>query len=149
MPHRSGRLRAGLRASERAGFAHVCQTATSKELLVLADAARLFERGARAAVALRVLRKRFPGSAESATAAFTLGRIAFEQKRAYAEAARWFGAYLRERPSGPLMGDAVGRLMESKLAAGDHDGARSDAGRYLRRFPEGPYASEARGILSR
>ena len=145
----AGRLQEALRAAEQAGFGRVCQTASSKELLALADGARLFGSTARAVSALRVLRQRFPGSTEAPTAAFTLGRIAFEQKHAYAEAATWFATYLREQPSGPLMGDSFGRLMEARLRAGDQAGARADAEQYLRRFPEGPYASEARGILSK
>jgi TolA-binding protein len=145
----TGRLQEGLRAAERANFTRVCQAATAKELLALADAARLFGSTARAVTALRVLRQRFPSSAEASIAAFTLGRIAFEQKHAYAEAVTWFATYLREQPSGPLMGDSVGRLMEARLRAGDQTGARTDAEQYLRRFPEGPYASEARGILSK
>ena len=148
-PLGAGRLQEGLRAAERAGFDRVCQAATAKELLTLADAARLFGRTAHAVAALRVLRQRFPASTEASTAAFTLGRLAFEQKHAYAESVGWFGTYLREQPNGPLMGDAVGRLMEARLRSGDHGGARSDAEQYLRRFPEGPYASEARGILSK
>jgi transmembrane sensor len=145
----AGRLQEGLRAAEQANFNRVCQAASAKELLSLADAARLFGRSARALVALRVLRQRFPSSPEAATAAFTLGRIAFETTHAYPEAARWFGTYLREQPSGPLMGDSFGRLMEARLRAGDQAGARADAEQYLRRFPEGPYASEARGILAK
>jgi transmembrane sensor len=148
-PLAAGRLQEGLRAAERAGFERVCQSATAKELLALADGARLFGRAARANLALRVLRQRFPASAEASIAAFTLGRIAFEQSHAYDEAAGWFRTYLREQPSGPLMGDAVGRLMEARMRAGDQVGARMDAEQYLRRFPEGPYASEARGILSK
>ena len=144
----TGHLEDGLRAAEHAGFDKVCQTATSRELLVLADAARLFEHKARAATALRVLRQRFPSSADASTAAFTLGRLAFEQKHDYPEAALWFATYLHEQPAGPLMGDAFGRLMEARLRAGDQAGARLDAEQYLRRFPEGPYASQAYGILS-
>jgi TolA-binding protein len=145
----AGRLSDGLRAAERANFDRVCHVATAKELLALADAGRLFGRHARAMTALRVLRQRFPGSADAATAAFTLGRISFEKQHDYPNAATWFETYLREQPSGPLMGDSFGRLMEARLRSGDHDRARSDAQQYLRRFPEGPYASEARGILSR
>jgi hypothetical protein len=145
----SGRLAEGLHAAERADFQHVCQIATSRELLALGDAARLFGSHARAVVALRALRQRFPGTADAATAAFKLGLVAFEKQRAYAEAARWFETCLREQPAGPLMGDSVGRLMEARLRGGDLTGARADAQQYLRRFPEGPYASEARGILSR
>jgi transmembrane sensor len=145
----AGRLQDALRAAEQANFGRVCQVASSKELLALADGARLFGRASRAVAALRVLRQRFPRSAEAPTAAFTLGRIAFEQKHAYSEAATWFSTYLRERPGGPLMGDSFGRLMEARLRAGDQAGARANAEQYLRRFPEGPYASEARGILSK
>lgn len=145
----SGRLQEGLEAAERADFSAVCQIATARELLALADAGRLFGRTNRAMHALRTLRHRFASSSEASIAAFTLGRIAFEQKGAYHEAAKWFATYLREQPNGPLMGDSVGRLMEARLRAGDEAGARSDAEQYLRRFPEGPYASEARGILSK
>jgi TolA-binding protein len=145
----TGRLQDAVRAAERIDFDRVCQTANAKDLLALADAARLFARTARAVTALRVLRQRFPSSAEASTAAFALGRIAFEQRRAYPEASKWFATYLREQPSGPLHGDCVGRLMEARLRAGDQIGARSDAEQYLRRFPEGPYASEARGILAK
>ena len=79
---------------------------------------------------------------------FSLGRIAFERRGAYPEAVRWFSVYLAELPQGPLMGDAVGRLMEARQRAGDRTGARADAARYLQRFPEGPYAPEARAMLS-
>jgi TolA-binding protein len=144
----SGRLEDGLRSAERMGFDRVCQAATSKELLALADAARLFGRSRRAVVALQALRQRFAGSSEAATAAFRLGRIAFEKQHAYGDAASWFDIYLREQPSGPLMGDAFGRLMEARQRSGDLAGARVEAQQYLRRFPQGPYASEAQGILS-
>ena len=145
----AGRISDGLRAAEQAGFGRVCQEATLKELVTLADAARLSGRSARATEALRVLRQRFPHTMDASTAAFTLGRIAFEQRGAYREAAEWFSTYLAEQPTGPLMGDSVGRLMEARQHAGDLAGARQDAERYLRRFPEGPYASEARAILQK
>jgi TolA-binding protein len=144
----AGRLSGGLRAAEMAGFDRVCQIATMKELVQLADAARLSGRAQRATVALRTLRTRFPHTADASNAAFALGRIAFERRGAYDEAVRWFSIYLDEQPSGALMGDAVGRLMESRLHAGDRQGARADAQRYIRRFPEGPYAREARSILT-
>jgi transmembrane sensor len=145
----AGRLAQGLSAAERVGFERVCQAATAKELLALGDAGRFFGSPMRAVTALRVLRQRFPGSMEAGTAAFTLGRIAFEKQHAYSDAAGWFETYLREQPSGPLMGDAFGRLMEARLQSGDHEGAHANAQQYLRRFPEGPYASEARRLLSK
>jgi hypothetical protein len=145
----AGRLQEGLRAAERVNFDQVCRVATAKEMLALSDAGRFFGASRRAVTALGALRRRFSGSADAGTAAFMLGRIAFEQGRGYAEAGQWFETYLREQPRGPLMGDAFGRLMEARLRSGDNPGARASAEQYLRRFPEGPYASEARGILSR
>lgn len=145
----AGRLAEGVRAAERGNLDRVCQVATTKELLALADAARLSGRDGPAGVALRALRRRFPGSMDASIAAFMLGRMAFERQHAYSEAATWFETCLREQPTGPLMGDSFGRLMEARLRSGDRNGARSSAEQYLRRFPEGPYASEARDILSR
>jgi len=144
-----GRLLEGLRAAERANFDQVCRTATAKELLALADAGRFFGPSKRAVSALVAMRARFPGSTAAGTAAFTLGRIVFEKDQDYGQAASWFETYLREQPSGPLMGDAFGRLMEARLRAGDSVRARTSAEQYLRRFPAGPYSGEARGILGR
>ena len=145
----AGRLRDGLRAAERADFDQVCQTATAKELLALAEAGRFFGPSKRAVAALGALRRRFPGLPDAGTAAFTLGRIALEKEGAYSQAANWFEIYLREQPNGPLMGDAFGRLMEARRRSGDSAGARTSAEQYLRRFPAGPYAAEARDILSK
>jgi hypothetical protein len=145
----AGRLLDGLRAAERGSFDQVCRIATEKELLALADAGRFFGPPRRAVAALTALRQRFPGSPDAGTAAFTLGRIAFENGNDYGKAADWFETYMQEQPRGPLMGDAFGRLMEARLHSGDGAGARASAQQYLRRFPGGPYSSEARGILSK
>jgi transmembrane sensor len=144
----AGRYEEALRTVERAGFARVCRTVGDTELLALADAARLSGRTARATEALMILRNRFPDSVSAATAAFALGRIAFERRVDYHDAARWFATYLAEQPSGALMGDATGRLMEAHQRAGDSVAARRDAQRYLQRFPSGPYAATATGILA-
>jgi hypothetical protein len=145
----SGRLSDGLSAAKRFGFQRACRLATAKELLALADAARLFGSPVDAVTPLKILRQRFAGTTDAATAAFRLGLVAFESQHAYAEASRWFEIYLRDQPSGPLMGDSFGRLMQARARGGDHQAARSDAQEYLRRFPAGPYAGEARGILSK
>jgi transmembrane sensor len=144
----AGHYAEAVRAAERVGWTRVCRTANAVELLSLADAARLSGETSRAVEALVTLRQRFPASTSGATAAFSLGRLAFEKRGAYAEAARWFATYLNEQPQGPLMGDAIGRLMEARDRAGDRAAARRDAERYLQRFPEGPYAGTARVILA-
>ena len=147
-PLAAGRFAEALRLAERADFARVMVTADRNDLLQLADAARLSGRVDRAVQALTTVRQRFAGSEEAANAAFSLGRIAFDQQKAYSEASRWFSAYLAEQPGGPLMGDAFGRLIEARERSGDLAGAQTDAERYLRRFPQGPYAAEARRILA-
>ena len=92
-----------------------------------ANRERLAGHVARARTALLVLRRRFPESSEAGTAAFTLGRMAFDQQADYGEAARWFATYLAEQPNGPLMGDASGRLLEAHERQGDRAAARRDA----------------------
>jgi transmembrane sensor len=144
----AGRYADAVRAAERLGFARVCATAGQDDLLALADAARLSGHSGHAIVVLTVLRQRFPNTSSASTAAFALGRIAFERRANYFDAAHWFATYLEEDPSGPLMGDAAGRLVEARYRAGDRSGARRDAERYLRRFPRGPYANTAIEILS-
>ena len=111
--------------------------ATEKELLALADAGRFFGPSQRAVAALTALRQRFPGSPDAGTAAFTLGRIAFENEHDYGKAASWFETYMREQPSGPLMGDAFGRLMEARLRSGDGAGARAAQSNTCVGSPEG------------
>jgi TolA-binding protein len=145
---RGGEAKRALLAAEKADFASVLATASQAELLGLADAARVAGQTDQAVTLLTTLRRRFPGSANAAAAAFSLGRIAFERRAAYSEAVRWFSTYLDEAPNGPLMGDAVGRLMESRHRKGDRAGARADAEQYLRRFPRGPYASLATRLLN-
>ncbi|MGC4094922.1 MAG: tetratricopeptide repeat protein [Polyangiaceae bacterium] len=144
----ASRWEEAMRLAEQAGYDEVLLKATSTDLVALANAARFSGRPERAVQTLTALRARFTGSPEAGTAAFTLGRIAFDQHSDYATAARWFGSYLAEQPSGPLMGDAFGRLMEAHQRQGDHAAARADAERYLERFPQGPYAQEARKIMA-
>jgi hypothetical protein len=143
-----GHFEEGLRVAERIGITLICATASEDDLLGLADAARLSGRPLLASGVLTVLRTRFPDGATAATAAFALGRIAFERRADYADAAHWFATYLDEQPDGPLMGDAVGRLVESRYRAGDRANARREAQRYLHLFPRGPYAKTAIAILA-
>ena len=66
------------------------------------------------------------------------------------EAASWFETYLREQPSGPLMGDAFGRLMEARLRAGDATRARAHRRAIpASGSPEDLTPRRRKGILSR
>jgi len=73
-------------------------------------------------------------------------RIAAENRRDHASAARWFRTYLSERPSGRLNREAEGRLLES-LAFMDRNTAREAARVYLEHHPSGPHAAFARNLL--
>jgi len=132
-------------AAEANGFDTTCNATSAEGLLLLADSARYAGRFDRATEALATARRRFPGSDAAATAAFELGRIAFDVRKDYAAAGDAFESYLRERPSGSLAREALGRALEARSKAGDGR-AETLATRYLAAYPDGPHAKLARRI---
>lgn len=133
--------------SERpSGIIGEAKQADQKTLLDLADVARFTKHRDDARAILELLRERFPGSDEAGEAAFTLGRLAADSG-SQAKAASYFELYLTERPNGPLVGDALGRLMDCYTALDQSADAQSTAESYLARFPNGPHAGKARTIL--
>jgi TolA-binding protein len=145
----AGRYAEALEAARAQGLANVCATAPALDLLSLADAARFSDRSDDADFILKRLRDRFPSDDVASVAAFDLGRIAFDSRHSYVDAARWFDTYLNERPSGALAREASGRLLEAVDRGGDQVRARELAGRYLQTFPNGPHANLAGSILER
>ncbi len=144
---KTGDLRQAFAAADAHGFQSVCDGATPAELLVLGDAARVSGRADRATEALFTLRRRYPHDPRRAAAAFALGKVAFDQRHAYARAAAWFSTCVREQPSGPLVREAWGRQVEALRNAGDFAGAQRVAREYLTRYPDGPHADIARSVL--
>jgi ferric-dicitrate binding protein FerR (iron transport regulator) len=144
----AGRYEEALAEAEKVGFDRVCSTASAADLMILGDTARLARNGARGSQALLALRERFPRDQRAAMAAFVQGKIAFDQKGAYGDAARWFEIYLREQPAGPVAREAAGRLIEARVKAGNASGARTAASQYLRAYPLGPHAELARRLLA-
>lgn len=142
----SGKYNAALETAKQPGFTRECDHGTAADVVLLGDVARLAGDVTRAQEAYRAVRKRFAKSGYASTAAFSLGRLAFERQHAYAEAATWFETALRE--GGPFARDAGGRLIEARKAAGDVAGARVAAHNYLERWPQGPHAALARGLVS-
>jgi TolA-binding protein len=116
--------------------------------MLLGDICRYTGHGAQASDAYRAIRTRFPGTAEASSALFALGRIAFDQHGAYAEAGRLFSRYLQERPRGQFASEARGRLIEALLRSGNANGAQNAAKDYLRYHPAGPYTAQARKLLA-
>jgi TolA-binding protein len=135
-------------AAEVEGFGGLCDAASAGDLMELATTARRAGRGDRAREAYAVARRRFAGSDTAALAAFHLGQLAFDGAHSFAEAHRWFAAYLAERPSGPLAPEALGRLMEAEQRLGDLATARATATRYLARYPTGAHAALAASLVA-
>jgi transmembrane sensor len=143
----AGRYTDAWRRAEDEGVSDLCRRASAADLLALADAARFGGGAAHAREPLTALRSRFPGTREAGLAAFLLGRIAFDQAHAPADAARWFTAYLAEQPGGSFAREAAGRLIEARERTGDTAGAHDAAKRYLAAYPDGAHAEHARSLL--
>ncbi len=138
-----GETEEALRMVRELGLDQLLAEATAEELLLLGDVARLSDELELAARAYGALRERFGGTGHAATAALNMGRMAFDQQQDYERASHWFGLYLDEQQGSSLGREALGRLLEAQIQAGD-DGARQTAQRYLASFPEGPHAEMAR-----
>lgn len=143
----AGDYEGALAAVEQQGFASVLASSNTADLKRLGDLSRLAKSPARARAAYEELRRRIPGSDAAAVAAFELGRIAFDDARAFADARRWFSTYLNERPQGALAQEASGRLVEAHERAGDREAARAAARAYLARYPSGPHAALANALI--
>lgn len=130
-------------------FEAVMARASLKDLALLGDTARLAGKPNEALSAYQTLRSRAPASALAKQSAFAIARVHFDQRAAYAEAARWFRTYLAEQPGGAFAREAEGRLIEASSRAGDVGGARAAAENYLDRYPHGPHERVARQLLGR
>lgn len=140
----AGKFDQVIAAAERRGFAACLGVCSREDLRALADATRLGGRTELSERALLAQRSRFPGSADAASAAFLLGRNA--EVRRDPQAITWYDRYLAEAPNGRFASDALGRKM-TFVAARDAKTGAALAEQYLARFPDGPYAAHARGLL--
>jgi TolA-binding protein len=120
---------------------------TARELLKGAEDARFAHDVPRAKALLLELRRRFPATEPAAMAAFELGRIAFDSDGDYGRAGEWFERVLKERPDVGYAREALGRALEAKARAGDTEGAKQAAERYLAIYPDGPHAAFARRAI--
>jgi hypothetical protein len=138
--------RQALAAAVLEGWRAECARLGPDDLVLLGDVARLAGDLDRAEEAYRSARRRFP-DADRPT--YALGLIAFEGRHNYKGAGDLFASYLRSFPHGPLAREAAGRLIESRLKAGDEAEARQAATGYLHDFPGGPHAALARRTVGR
>jgi tetratricopeptide (TPR) repeat protein len=136
-------------AAEADNFLMLCRREPSRDVLLLGDTAHFAGAIDRAEQAFRSVRARFPDGHEAAVAAFSLGRIAYDERRNFGSAANWFQTYLREEPSGTLAREASGRLIEAYRGAGNLAAARDAATKYLATYPSGPHAALAQSLIHR
>jgi hypothetical protein len=151
-PSWSSRVAAGeyasvLREADERGVQRTITTSSLVDLVALADAARYSRRTDLAKRALLAQRSRFAGSPASRTAAFLLGRLAEDGEGNAAAAIGWYDRYLAEARSGPFASEALGRKMLAVARVSGADVAKPIAEEYLRRFPQGSYATVARQKL--
>jgi hypothetical protein len=140
-----GRYQEGLAAADREGFEEICARGSAADVIGLGELARLAHDYNRAEQAYLAANRRFNSPA---SALMGLGRIELDQRHNPAAAAKWFDAYVKRFPHGPVAQEAAGLLLESRLKAGDNAGARDAAAAYLRSFSDGPRAKQARDIVS-
>jgi hypothetical protein len=137
------KYREAWRELEKQGVDPLIESASSGELLALADTARFVGEAARAQQALLALRRRFGAKGYSA---FLLGRISADQLSSPGQGVQWFETYLQEEPNGALAEQALGRILDIQRH-GSPAAARQAAERYLARFPSGAYAAMARSLI--
>jgi transmembrane sensor len=143
---RANKFKEAFRHVNERGFDAELARADAEDLMLLGDVSRLSGNYGHALRAYQKVRSRAPGTEWAANAAFSMGRVYFDQRDAYGEAARWFGTYSNERSDGPLAREALGRQMEALSRAGDRAGADRAAEQYLRQYPKGPHAPLARTL---
>ncbi len=144
-----GNYQQALQEIKRQGVTRVLKLSSADDLRLIADTTRLAGDFQLAKRVLLLLRHRFPRHPASSLSAFHLGRLAQEHQRDFKQAARWFRVYLAEHPDSVLAGDTSGRLMTVLSSAGDERGARRAAKNYLKKYPQGKYATFAKNLLKK
>jgi ferric-dicitrate binding protein FerR (iron transport regulator) len=137
-----------LQDADRIGVEATLSEASSEDLFALANAARYRHRFDLARSALLAERRRFSGSPRTLEAIYLLGRVEESRETGTTQAIVWYDEYLTRAPTGPLVGEALGRKMTLTEKLEGPARARSLAEDYLRRFPKGNYAGSARELLA-
>lgn len=132
---------------ESVGLNQILHGAAPSHYLTLGNAARLARDEIVAERVYTKLRQNYPHSGHASTAALYLGRMAFDQQRKYAKAAKWFDTYLNEQKNGTLHRETMGRLMEAQHKAKMTANAKNTAKQYLEQYADGPHAPRAKMLL--
>ncbi len=124
------------------GVHHISEVGAVRDLLAVADVARLSGHPSEAVPPLRRILEDHPDDPSASLAAFTLGRIQLDALADAADAADSFARALALHVPPGLEEDARARLVEARARAGDMAGARRAAEDYRARFPRGTLGPE-------
>jgi hypothetical protein len=139
-----GEFESVVSAANARGIDGCLASCVAADLRSLADAARYTGRNDLADKTLLSLRKRFPGTSQSAAAAFLLGHS--HESRSLAAAERWYETYLYESPEGEFAAEALAGKMRVIAKRSGDAAAKPLALEYLRRYPQGVQVKTARKI---
>jgi transmembrane sensor len=118
-----------------------------KDLLALADVARLSGHPAEAVLPLERVLADFPNDAQAPLAAFALGRLELDFLGHAQAAASAFRKSLALGIPHSLREDVAARLVEAYARSGDTGAARRAADDYREKFPGGRHARAIQGWL--
>jgi TolA-binding protein len=133
-------------AMDSNAVAEAAAEAESGVLWRLAEEARRLRRTDLSDIFFEAVRTKSQGTDRAATAAFLLGKSAWDMRGDPKTAKKWLDIYLAESPNGTLAEEARGRLMEVNRYMENQDEARRIAIDYLRRYPNGSFAGQAKRI---
>jgi transmembrane sensor len=119
----------------------------AQALLAEVDAVRSQGKPARAVELLRQLLREYPDDPRAPLAAFTLGRVLFNELGRPREAAAAFRQVRQKSPAGQFAEDALAREVEAWERASEPDRARSLAAEYLERYPNGRHARRVKALV--
>jgi hypothetical protein len=144
---RRGDFNAVVDAATLRGIDLTLRTASAADVRALADASRYTGHAALAERGLTALRERFPGTRQSAAAAFLLGRT-LESSGNMPEADRFYALYLTESADGEFAAEALAGHMRAVAAWKGPAAAKPVALEYLRRYRAGVHAETARRLAN-
>jgi transmembrane sensor len=119
------------------GVHQISEVGAVRDLLTVADVARLSGHPSEAVPPLRRILDDHSDDPEASVAAFTLGRVQLDALGDPADAADSFARAIALHVPPGLEEDTAARLVEARARAGDMAGARRAAEEYRRRFPAG------------
>ncbi len=118
----------------------------AQSLLAEVDAVRSQGKPARAVELLRQLLREYPDDPRAPLAAFTLGRVLFNELGRPREAAAAFRQVRQKAPGSQFAEDALAREVEAWERASELARARALATEYLERYPSGRHARRVKAL---